>query len=242
MISTLSLWNLMTILLLPAAILAAPARTVQVTGDQIVQVKTALGIATIIQVPDAPTSVVLGDVSAFKVEYLDQAVTIKPLRANAESNLYIHTDGRRFSVRLSTTSKSAADYIVYLKPKSSEPKPSSHVVKWRPFLARGTGGTIDFRITRLGQSPDGFLFVKFQVTSKGRRTFDPASVWLRQGGSVRPIQGLYLSNLDLTPEKATTGLLSIRGIDLEQNVPAKLEIHSEKLITLSLPKATAWVR
>jgi type IV secretory pathway VirB9-like protein len=69
-------------------------RRVQVQSDQIVTIKTAIGIATIIQVPDRPNSIVVGDLSAFKVEYLDQAITIKPLHSGARSNLYVYTDYR----------------------------------------------------------------------------------------------------------------------------------------------------
>lgn len=67
-------------------------RRVPILGDQIVTVRTSIGIATIIQVPDRPNSVVVGDQDAFKVEYLDQAITIKPLSSRAKSNLYIYTD------------------------------------------------------------------------------------------------------------------------------------------------------
>ena len=51
---------------------AAPSRVkrVPVLPDQIVTVKTALGIATIIQVPDRPNSLVVGDNEAFKVDML----------------------------------------------------------------------------------------------------------------------------------------------------------------------------
>ncbi|MEN0057571.1 MAG: hypothetical protein AAGB31_01955 [Bdellovibrio sp.] len=43
----------------------ARVRTVEVKKDQIVTVRTALGVATIIQVPDRPNSLVVGDQSAF---------------------------------------------------------------------------------------------------------------------------------------------------------------------------------
>ncbi len=99
---------------------AALVRKFEVKTDQIVIVKTAIGVATIIQVPDRPTSLVVGDSEAFKIEYLDQAITIKPLRSNAKSNLYIYTDWRRFNVQLVTSSESAADYIVYLNAKQEK--------------------------------------------------------------------------------------------------------------------------
>ncbi len=72
----------------------AKVRKVEVTKDQVVTVRTVIGIATIIQVPDKPNSIVVGDLAGFKVEYLDQAITIKPLDGRARSNLYIYTDFR----------------------------------------------------------------------------------------------------------------------------------------------------
>ncbi|KAJ8134321.1 hypothetical protein OY671_012466, partial [Metschnikowia pulcherrima] len=92
-------------------------------------------------VPAPPTSLVVGDSSAFKVEYLDQAITIKPSRANAKSNLYVYTDWRRFNVQLVTGGEGAADYVVYLEepiPKSKAPAkayPSQSIAR----LARAMG-------------------------------------------------------------------------------------------------------
>ena len=42
-------------------------RHISVANDQIITVKTAIGIATIIQVPDRPNSIVVGDQESFKV-------------------------------------------------------------------------------------------------------------------------------------------------------------------------------
>src|SRR5687768_5746145 len=90
-------------------------RRVVVQGDQIVTVRTAIGIATIIQVPDSPNSDVVGDQSSFKVEYLDRAITIKPLISGAKSNLYVYTDWKRYNVQLISGLESAADFIIYLE-------------------------------------------------------------------------------------------------------------------------------
>ena len=90
----------------------AGVRYIPTKKDQIITVKTSLGIATIIQVPDRPTSVVIGDQSAFKVEYLDTAITIKPLITNARTNLYIYTDWQRYNVKLIPTKKTQADYVL----------------------------------------------------------------------------------------------------------------------------------
>ena len=113
---------LLFLLLFPLNLSANPARKVVVHRDEVVTVKTAVGIASIIQVPDQPTSLVLGDSAAFKVEYLNQAITVKPLHGHATSNLYIHTDFERYSVKLVAGAQAAADYVVYLTPFEA-PKP-----------------------------------------------------------------------------------------------------------------------
>lgn len=56
------------IILIPICTYAAPARKLVIHKDEVVTIRTAIGIATIIQVPDQPTSLVLGDSAAFKVE------------------------------------------------------------------------------------------------------------------------------------------------------------------------------
>src|SRR5580704_8633889 len=80
----------------------AHIHSVKMKPDQILLVKTALGIATIIETPETVQSAIIGDQSAFKVEYLDRAVTIKPLRAGAKTNLYLQTANRRYDLRLET--------------------------------------------------------------------------------------------------------------------------------------------
>jgi type IV secretory pathway VirB9-like protein len=84
------LWILLLIGSLPA-FASERVRKIEVKPDQIVTVRTAIGIATIIQVPERPNSIVVGDQAGFKVEYLDQAITIKPLHSGARSNLYTNT-------------------------------------------------------------------------------------------------------------------------------------------------------
>src|SRR5690348_14383823 len=98
-------FGLILIALIPAVALGEGhrVRKVYLKRDDIALVRTAVGIATLIQVPDRPTSVVLGDTNAFKVEYLENAITLKPLSRSAKSNLYIYTDARRFNVSLITS-------------------------------------------------------------------------------------------------------------------------------------------
>lgn len=127
-------------------------RHVECLIDQIVTVRTALGIATIIQVPDRPNSVVVGDQDKFKVEYLDQAITIKPLQGGAKSNLYIYTDYRRYNVQLATGSESAVDYVVYLENQKLKSKEKSSSLTWMTFVRSSKNEELIFETKRLGRA------------------------------------------------------------------------------------------
>ena len=82
------IWIVLLVLFLTGhAYSASKVRKVFMASDEIVTVRTALGIATIIQVPEKPNSVVLGDQNSFRVEYLDQAITIKPLHGGANEQV-----------------------------------------------------------------------------------------------------------------------------------------------------------
>src|SRR6185437_1616257 len=91
-------------LLCGAPLFAANAhvRSVYPRLDEIIVVRAAIGIATIIQVPQAIQSAIIGDQSGFKVEYLYDAVTIKPLRYGVKTNLYLVTQNHRYNLRLLT--------------------------------------------------------------------------------------------------------------------------------------------
>lgn len=95
-------------------------KKIEVKVDELTTIHTAVGIATIIQLPEPIQGVIIGDQGAFKIEYLDKAITIKPLRFGAKTNLYINTPTRRFNVRLVTQNQDSSDYVVYLSPKDQK--------------------------------------------------------------------------------------------------------------------------
>ena len=217
-------------------------RRVLVEQDQIVSVKTALGIATIIQVPDRPNSLVVGDTEAFKVEYLDQAITIKPLHGGVKSNLYIYTDYRRFNVQLVTGLEAEADYVVYLdvmreKEKSKETKTS---LMWTPFRGSLKNESISLKVNRLGRTKDGILLVEFKVIGDRKEEIDPKWIWLTQDGFTKPIHRLIFSRLDIAPKIEAEGLIQILKSDLKDNVPIRFEFRRKQTSFLTLPEVKTW--
>jgi hypothetical protein len=216
----------------------AKVRTVEVKKDQIVQVRTALGVATIIQVPDRPNSLVLGDPSAFKVEYLDQAITIKPLHNNAKSNLYIYTEYRRFNVQLIATSEPSADYVVYLEnPKK---KMTSSAIGWRNFRNYLKNDPLVFETKRLANTADGVLLVEFEIRSNTRLMFDPEWLWLVQGDILQPIHSIALSHQEIGPKRPIQGVVQILKRDVSPQEPLRIEMRRKKISYLTIPSGVAW--
>lgn len=220
-------------------------RRVPVQGDQIVTVRTSIGIATIIQVPDRPNSVVCGDVDSFKVEYLDQAITIKPLASGAKSNLYIYTDWKRYNVELVSGGEAVADYVVYLETPKEKPVTRPNVdsgIRWTDFKNKLRNENLELLIKRVGRAKDGILLVEFSVTSKNKEAFKPEWLWLTQDGVTRPIHNLFLSALEVTPQRSISGVLQMREVDLNTNEPVRLELRRSKTSYLTISKVASWKR
>lgn len=212
----------------------ARVRRVEATQDQIVTIRTALGIATIVQVPDRPNSIVVGDQAGFKVEYLDQAITIKPLRGGAKSNLYIYTDYRRYNVQLVTGAEASADYVVYLD--NPKPKPEKNTIHW---MAIGRSVSVDgatLTLKRVARTRDGILLIEFTLTA--REKLDPKWLWLTQSGATRPIQNLFLSSLEA--KQPATGTIQVLQSDVDSSAALKIELRKKKTVFLTLPKVAAW--
>ena len=221
---------------------ATPARKVVVHRDEVISVKTAVGIATIIQVPDQPTSVVLGDSAAFKVEYLNQAITIKPLHAHATSNLYIHTDYERYSVKLVSGQQTVADYVVYLTPYQA-PKPKSEAmnpgIRWVLVSVSRESTLGKITLSRLGTTPTAIV-LEFTILPKTDVHLDPGAFWLLQGKHYRPIQDLLFSSLDAKKSRSVTATLVIKKSDLKDKSSASIEIRVKETVTFSLTKELLW--
>lgn len=234
--------SLMTAVALCATALASSrVKKVPVETDQIVPVNTAMGIATIIQVPDRPNSVVVGDQDAFKVEYLDLAITIKPVTPHGKSNLYIYTDYRRFNVALSTGPESVADYVVYLQgPENKDNDKPVHNqgtnISWKRISKSFRNDTMSFEVERIGTTRSGVIIIEFAITSSKDLQVNPAWLWVTQGGVTRPIQNLFLSDAKLVLGGKIQGSIQLLKSDLNSDEPMRVEIRRQKTTYLTLRK------
>ncbi len=215
----------------------ARVRKVEVKTDQIVTVKTAIGVATIVQVPDRPTSLVVGDSESFKIEYLDQAITIKPLRSGAKSNLYIYTDWKRFNVQLVTGPEAAADYVVYLSTPMKAPPPQDPI-QWTDVALEAKAEDLSLTIKRIGRLKSEYIFFEFKLAGK-KMDVDPSWFWLTQGAKSRPVHRLLLSKLSLNQDAPVEGLLQVRLKDIARD-SLNVEVRRKKTIVLKIPKEILW--
>ena len=96
-------------------------RVVTTTENDVTPIHTAMGYSTILQFDAKPTTAVLGDQDAFRVEYVGQSLTIKPLLRTAKTNLFVFTDYDRYNFQLGTVASNLADYIVKVQKRSENP-------------------------------------------------------------------------------------------------------------------------
>jgi len=222
------------------AIAQGKVRRISVDNDQIVPVQTAIGIATIIQLPERPNSVVIGDQDSFKVEYLDKAITVKPLHGQAKSNLYLYTDWKRFNVQLISGSQSSADYVVYLDPKKETPKAGASNVKWTSYRNKLSSSYFSVETKRIGRTRDGVILLEFAVTSTVEDSFNPEWIWITQNKKVHPIQQLFLSKTRVNATSPIQGVMQLIAADLDYSQPLRLEVRRKRTAYLTLPKAVLW--
>lgn len=216
----------------------AQVRQVTVKMDDILTIKTALGIATIIQFPDTIQSAIIGDQSGFRVEYLDKAATVKPLRYSAKTNLYIVTEKRRYNTRLNTLSQDVADYVVYVK----NPDPVPITTKWTKFGKATDVNDVRLSITKIGLSERGFILLEASLSVKNSKpyTVKPEVVWIKQNNEMKVINGLFISSTKLTKEKPILIGISLAKSDLTPKKPITLEVQMEKTLTLTVPESVLW--
>lgn len=215
-------------------------RRIIAAPDQIVAIRTAVGIATIIQLPDRPNSVVVGDQDSFKVEYLDKAITVKPLHDKAASNLYLYTDWKRYNVQLTTASRSSADYVVYIESKRDVQKTGGGEILWRAFKGKITNPPFVFESKRLAVTPTGNVLLEFLISAETRQEFKPEWIWITQTGRVRPINQLFLSQATVESGHPIQGIIQLQKRDLEVSEPLRIEIRRQKNGYLTIPKAVLW--
>lgn len=82
--------------------------------EDVIKVNIALGYCTVLEFPEKPTIVTVGDNSLIQVEIPKNSknVVIKPLQASGETNLFVFTSGQRFNYKVIIGTSENVDYVL----------------------------------------------------------------------------------------------------------------------------------
>ena len=90
--------------------------------QDVLRVRTSLGYCTVLEFPEKPMLVTIGDNSMIQVEIPQnsKSVVIKPLRESGETNLFVFTPSQRFNYNVVIAAAKEMDYVVDAKESLKE--------------------------------------------------------------------------------------------------------------------------
>jgi len=217
-------------LLIPILTQANAVREVVSVSDSLITIHTTLGYSTILEFQEKPVSSILGDQDAFKLEYVGNSITLKPLFANAHSNLFVYTGFERFNFSLVTSPLSNTDYVVRITKSGGEKSPQSepHTEK-SPYLLiqiNQKSSKDDFTLkvdeidlARDSSDPRSASLIKFNLASSGDTyKFIPASLGVKQSGQFLDIESIYLDRTETSKNLApVNGVIALLNQQWKRN-------------------------
>jgi hypothetical protein len=159
-----------------------------------------MGYSTVLQLSQKPLNVVLGDQAAFRVEFINDSITIKPLRPNAKSNIFIFTENDRFNLTIKSGSVSLVDYVIRLRRIYSDPQKTIQLEKNR------TNSGLKLSLIR-ATSKQSEYFLDFSILNQRRKsiTLQPNQFRVVCGNLIRPIRSLYLDGSNIKSGATLSG-------------------------------------
>ncbi len=195
-------------------------RDVVAGPNDIVTVRTALGLSTMIELPNSPKSVVAGDMDAFRVEYSGQALAIKPVLAGAKSNLFVATARGDFRFQLLVVDPGSADYVIRIKPKKRDVFAMENIPSKAPVssgtLGKVSQGPLGFTILGNNSYGDekriGFSFMISatpEIANGQSARIQPDEIHIFQGDKDLPLHLVALESQEVSASKPIAGLVVI---------------------------------
>jgi hypothetical protein len=184
-------------------------KTVTADEGSVVVVKTSIGYSTILEFTSKPLSAVLGDQDSFKLEYVGNSLTLKPLYPRAKSNLFVFTEFDRFNCEVQTVPPSQVDYIIRVRTKKkSYPVVTAEDSRIEiPIHKSSSYDGFSVKIVSISHEkknarPRAVTLIDFELgTLKNSYSFQPASIGVKQSGKFIPAESLYMDSLELTPSQ-----------------------------------------
>ena len=208
------------------------ARTLTLSDSQVGEIRTAIGFSTILQFDSRPSSVVVGDQDAFKIEYVGNSLTVKPVLPSTRTNLFVFTDYDRYNFTLVSSRRGEVDYTVVVKRKRSESSPTQvmepQTIAEPPKSERAINKKVTvagttLSVQRASQQASGTVSViAFTFAKAGKPvTFEAGDIDIRQQGKSVPIENLYLESAQLSQRPIHAQLVLRRG-DFKESLPVTL--------------------
>ena len=218
---------------------AKTVRTVEADESKVVLINTALGYSTIMEFTSKPLSAVLGDQDAFKIEYVGNSITLKPLLSRAQSNLFVFTEYDRFNCTLRTVAPAEVDYIVKVSAPSRGypvladsagilPAPTRSVTHSRKVQKTAIWHGYALRVRSVaeikGENSRTVTVYEVELSSKKvQYAFSAGAIGVKQSDHFIPIESLFLDSAELNPGKLPVhGKIVILNADYQPGRPLSI--------------------
>lgn len=223
-------------------------RILNLSDSEIGTVRTSVGYTTMLQFDSRPTSVVLGDQDAYRVEYVGNGLAIKPILPHAKTNLFVFTDYDRFNFSLVSGPSNQSDFVVKVKREGSlgyaPPSPkevgsvdaeiNTRLVR-KNIGKRSTCGGIVLAVETIAwpESRSTYL-VQFSASVDPKSfkekevRFEPGDFSILQKNADLPIESLHLNRLSFDARnRKVQGTMVLRQSSLRKLVPLRLKFSPD---------------
>ncbi|MDZ4083380.1 MAG: TrbG/VirB9 family P-type conjugative transfer protein [Bdellovibrionales bacterium] len=197
-----------------------------ISENEVAAVKVGIGFSTLLQFETRPSQVIVGDQDSFKVEYIGDAIAIKPLMSGVATNLFVVTQAGKFNFRISAVRGLEPDYVLRIKRKSEDLAPGSTALQTRLSNSQlsKNGLTLSLKSVASTQSNSVLIF-SFDVKSMDRqRSFEPGDFEIIQGDRSISIESIYLDRILLKRGELLNGMILIRRSAVQRSQKIWLKV------------------
>ncbi len=161
-------------------------------------------------------------------------------------------------MRLVSTQKHLADYVVYLKPRVSlasgvEHKPRDKLkkdsekqsdvlknIQWKKFKIFLNNEEIRLIVNKIGSTKNGIYAIDFTVYSIKDEKVNPSWIKIKQNKKTIPIYKLFFDGLTLNFQRSVSGLILLERKNLSTRFPIRMEFHRNRISHLTIKEVGKW--
>lgn len=204
-------------------------RTMNLSENDVAQVRVALGYSTLLQFDARPSQVIVGDQDSFKVEYAGNSIAVKPMISGVSTNLFIVTEYDKFNFRITSGQGFEPDYIIRVKRKKESPQDVSTGLITKALNTKAQKNGVALRLMSLASTKSSTsLIYSFEITARDKKiSFQPGDFEIVQGSRSLPIENIYLEKLALFKGQKAYGMILIRKEDLRKKQQTALRFSSD---------------